>query len=149
MTTLHTATVSDAEKIGGMLREIDRHECRLSGMPEETAPLLSLSASACAWTAKDGGAPICMFGVVPVEPGLGSLWLLATPDFDEHSRDLLRLAPSQVALMHSLFPTLVVQLAPENDKSIRFLRWLGFRKPAEPVVEVPAPLIQMVKTADV
>lgn len=149
MKTLHAATLDDAVFIDARLRAIDRLECRLSDYPDDIAASLSVALSHCAWTVREDGTPICMFGVVPLLPGVGSLWLLATDEFDEHHKDLLRISPPQVARLHSHFPTLMVHVARENEKSRRFLRWLGFREADPPLTEVPHSMIQMVKTADV
>jgi len=58
--------------------------------------------------------------------GLGSPWMLGTPELDRHSRVLVRRTPEYIGRMLNAFPHLVNFVHAKNTTSVRWLRRLGF-----------------------
>lgn len=77
----------------------------------------------------------CIWGVCPVEglEGAGIPWLLGTKEMDRHPRLVMECGWQQLTLMQQRFNYLYNYVHASNKRSIRFLKWLGFR------LEEPAP----------
>lgn len=86
------------------------------------------------WAALVEGELGCMFGVAPSDDkGVGTPWMLGTSLVPQHSRSLMRLAPLYIAEMLRAYPRLVNFVHAENDRSIYWLRHMGFKlEPAAP-----------------
>lgn len=74
------------------------------------------------------GAPVCVFGVVPVSAlsGVGAPWMVATDRLDRHARQFVRHCRPVVAEMSAIFPVLRNLVDARNTRAVRWLRWLGF-----------------------
>lgn len=150
--TLRPAVLRDADYVGARMRPIDELESAIAlGLTGPEAVRVCLQASPHALAVYDGNPkePFAVLGVAPLQaPGCGSIWLLGTPDFDEHRKDLIKLTAAFLKECHRHYQTLVIQVAHINTKSIRYLKRFGF-KPF-PVMDLPtSPLIHLVRTAHV
>jgi len=79
-------------------------------------------------TALADGKLANMFGVSPINfvQGIGSPWMLATPEFDRHPRAVIRHCRRYIPPMLAVFPHLVNHVDARNVRSVAWLRWLGF-----------------------
>lgn len=127
----------DIDYIAANLREGDRQEVEAVRGPDVADALARavLRSSHC-WTAVgEDGTPIALFGVVPVSllSGRASPWLLATEQAHEHPRSLVTEGRRYLSIMRAIYPNLYNYVDARNDKSIRWLRRLGFTlQPARP-----------------
>ena len=150
--TLRPAIMADADIVGPRLRAIDALECAIAlGLDGPEAVRACIRVSPFVLAAHEGTPkePFAVMGLAPLPPaGTASVWLLGTDVFDEHRKDLMRMAGAFLRECHRRYHTLVVQLAEINTKSIRFLRHLGFEP--FPAMDLPdSPLIHLVRTAHV
>ncbi len=124
------------------MRRSDREEVEAGcGLPIEQVVRYSIA------TATDGGVVfwkpsraevrpiweyqaglVCIFGVGPVagEERNGIPWLLGTEELDRHPKQLLRSAGRVLKTMQRNYDRLHNYVHAKNDKSIRFLRHMGF-----------------------
>lgn len=149
--TLRPAILQDADYVGARMRPIDALEsCIALGQDGPEAVRLCIQVSSHALAAIDGSPkePLCVFGVAPLLPGVGSVWLLGTTRFDERRKDLMKLTEAFLREALGVYPTLVIQVLHTNTKSIRYLKRFGF-KPF-PVMDLPhSPFIHLIRTAHV
>lgn len=131
------AAAGHINRIANRMRAADRIEVEAFGHTPKESLRLALRGSSLAWAAIRDGQPEALFGLrtVSVIGGVGQPWLLASDRFYEGRRAMLRLAPGFIAAMQNETPILVNHVAVENDKAIRFLKWVGFAI-GEDVVEV-------------
>lgn len=89
------------------------------------------------WTgcATVDGAPVCLFGVAPgsVLSGLGVPWMLGGAGLDRAEVAFLRRSRPVADAMLATYPRLVNVVDAENRRTIRWLKWLGFRFDDAPV----------------
>lgn len=79
--------------------------------------------------------PIAMFGVgdVNILAGVGSPWMLGTPEIERHVMTFLRQCPYWVGQLLQGYTVLRNCVDDRNKLSIRWLKWLGFEV-GKPVV---------------
>lgn len=117
------------------MRRADVEEVKAArGLSPAKALALSLRKSARAWTIIADGRPIAMFGVgdVNILAGVGSPWMLGTPEIERHVMIFLRNCPYWVGQLLEGYTVLRNCVDDRNRLSIRWLKWLGF-KVGEPV----------------
>lgn len=141
----------DADCVGPLLRDMDRLECLISlghAGPEAVRWCIEQSSHALAVHSGSPKDPFCVLGVAPFLPGIGTVWLLGTDEFDEHRKDLMTLTEPILQQFLQVYPTLVIQVGEFNLKSIRYLSHFGFER--FPVMDIPSsPFIHLVRTTDV
>jgi hypothetical protein len=85
------------------------------------------------WRSELDGKLLCVWGLIP--PTLLSnqayLWLYATKEAEKHTFILVRYSQLMVKIMLGHFDQLVGHCVAGQDRSIRWLRWLGaeFKEP--------------------
>lgn len=137
MITLEPATEADALELAPLLREADRAEVLALGRDPVEALSVSVGRSAEAWTARDdGGAIICMGGVVPASliGPTASPWLLGSPLVERHARTFLRETRRLVDRWSQEWPSLRNMVDARYERAHRWLRRIGF------TVSEPRPL---------
>jgi hypothetical protein len=102
-------------------------EVLLSSGDATVAPLLrSLAVSEEAWVAVgESGEVFGIYGVANVE-GMGSPWMVATPEVYRYSKELVRDGREWIKTILPRYPMLFNFVHAENTKSIAWLRKLGF-----------------------
>ena len=112
------------------LRLADLDEIEATTAEEPAVALISsVMVSTHAWVILDGEDPICAFGAAPDDrPGLGVVWMVGSPRMDERRNALaiLRQSKPYLARLHAAYPTLWNNIDARNDRSMRWLEWLGF-----------------------
>jgi len=68
----------------------------------------------------------CVFGSVDLGNRCGRVWMLANNAFDNHRLYALKEARKQVAEWLSKYTVIGNMCSLKNEKSIKFLEWLGF-----------------------
>lgn len=141
----------DADYVGPLMRDMDRLESLITlghAGPEAVGWCLAQSSHALAIHSGNPKEPFCVVGVAPYSPGVGTVWLLGTDEFDEHRKDLMVLTEPILRQFLSVYPTLIIQVGEFNAKSIRYLNHFGFER--FPVMDIPSsPFIHLVRTTDV
>lgn len=123
---IRKATEADCHELFPRLRQQDRKEIALSSGDDSVAVLLrSWRASDECWVAVESGHPICIYGVAPVD-GLGSPWMVATPEVYRHAKRLVRDGRKWVERIQADYPELFNFVYVENRASIAWLHALGF-----------------------
>jgi hypothetical protein len=120
---------TDAHALGLNIRPEDRKEIIAgSGLEPTYALRRSVQVSTTAWTATVNGEPAAIFGVGPLNilNGMGSPWLISSPEITDNTFEFLRKSRDYVEEMHQTYPVLFNLVHSENQISIRWLRWLGF-----------------------
>jgi len=72
------------------------------------------------------GDLIFMFGVVPVTPQVGAIWLLCADLSLAQSVEILRAAPGYLDRFERLYPTLTNCVDARNELHLKWLEHLGF-----------------------
>jgi len=97
-----------------------------------------LSVSRAAWAAVDeAGRVICVWGIVcPSLLGArAEIWLLASRRIENYLVRFARQASGFVAEMQHQYPRLEANVAASNRVALRFVRWLGFSRSGEFVID--------------
>mgnify|MGYP003132191626 CR=1 FL=1 len=128
MISFRKSTVEDAKYIAMNLRKADIRELEALGVDNKYK---QLKDAAClgggCFTGMLYDTPATMFGVVPIQEGIGSIWLLGTNSitdrvpigFLKYSRKLLPVLMEPYNLVGNL-------VHKENKVHIKWLEWLGF-----------------------
>jgi hypothetical protein len=119
----------DAELLAANMRESDAAELRAVGHEDLLHVVRSsVARSLLCWSAFADDELCCVIGASPLNmlTGLGSPWMLGTPELDRHSRVLVRRTPEYIGRMLNAFPHLVNFVHAKNTTSVRWLRRLGF-----------------------
>ena len=120
----------DVEELIENLRACDRLEVESSVGCALWADVIRAGARSSLYskTALADGKLANMFGVSSVNfvQGIGSPWMLATPEFDRHPRAVIRHCRNYIAPMLALFPHLINHVDARNVRNVAWLRWLGF-----------------------
>lgn len=132
--TTRTATRADAVYVAARLRAQDRREIAALGQGRPREVILH-SLSQALWS-----RAICMRGKAIAVYGLGSSatnlvglpWLLGTDQLDQLGTAFVRESRAIVDEMLAASPALVNFVHANNEKSLRWLGWLGFHL-VEPV----------------
>lgn len=127
------------EHVAAMLphvRTADRHEVMAaSGQSVEAILPKCVSDAEMAWSGMVDDEVACIFGVTgaSVLSETGYPWLIGTDLIEQHAKAFLKRNRKMVGLMLARYPVLKNYVDVRNEKSIQWLRWLGFViLPAEP-----------------
>ena len=122
------ATARHVEEFAPHLRERDRHEIRAAfGRPAESVLRSGFRNARRCWTVLAGERPVAMFGVGRRQaPRVGTVWLLASDDFERFGNQLRREGPYWVDVLMIGHDVLANFVAADHRVAIRWLSWLGF-----------------------
>jgi hypothetical protein len=124
------ASVDDVIYIAKRLRPADHGECdALFALPPELVLPQAASAGRPVWTFHSTeGEPVGVFGVDSVieVPMLGTIWMVSTPEINNHKREFLVKSRPVVDLLNEQFPVLTNLMDKRNTLHRRWLQWLGF-----------------------
>lgn len=128
--TIREAKIEDAFKLAAHLRTEDLIEIRSfdSKRPPYKALVDGLARSTDQrWAIDDlNGEVIAVFGVVPIIPDVGSVWLLGSGGIKKIQRDFIRHSKFWIDQLHKNHNMLCNQVYAENHVHINWLKWLGF-----------------------
>lgn len=114
-------TEAHAEAILPLMSAADLADIAVLGGPEMLLHAVRLSVRC--WCGEVDGEPLWLAGVGPT----GICWMVGTPRIERHKKAYLRLTRRMADEMQSLQPQLFVVVEDRFVKSVRWLRWLGFR----------------------
>ena len=110
-------------------RAIDEMECRAAaGVSAYEAAIKAVQLSDSAWVAFHKHQPFCVFGYyIPIPlTRVGVPWLLGTNEMREAGKPLIALGKRFVDFMLTECERLENYVHESNEKSIRWLEYLGF-----------------------
>jgi hypothetical protein len=123
----------DVLHIAANLREADRRELAATrgvgvNFADAIGRAVLLSSHVWVGVAPDG-EPISVFGVAPVSMlnGIGSPWFLSTDRAYQYPRTLVVEGRRYLSQMRKTYATLTNYVDVRNDKSIRWLKRMGFK----------------------
>lgn len=128
MITMREATVADAIAVSPRLRQADVQEWKAAvGLSPEVALRIGLSSGE-AWAMLVDGQVEALLGVSAVanHSYFGLVWMVATDAIFDHRRDLLRMTPEVLTMLHDRFPLLGNYVDARNSKHIAWLKRAGF-----------------------
>lgn len=120
--------VKDIEPVANAMRQVDRNEIWAS---HRHAPLEALTiafySSVLCYTLEQNGNPIVIFGVVPESflGNRGSVWLLATDDFEKIHKILMKYSKQFIDYMLRHYPDLANHVDARNRVTLNWLKWCG------------------------
>jgi hypothetical protein len=114
-------TEAHVERIVPLMSEADQADIAVLGGPEMLLHAVRLSLRC--WCGEVDGEPLWLAGVGPS----GICWMIGTPAIEKHKKAYLRLTRRMADEMQLLQPQLFVMVEDRFPKSLRWLRWLGFR----------------------
>lgn len=136
-TIIRRPTTQDINYLIENMREIDRIEMDdLMGVTPAEALIKTPNIMTNSWILQIDDKPICIFGVTPRKDDkrLGVIWLLGTNDFDENAKTIAFLSKHVLEQLISAYDYVFNYVHSKNKKSIRWLKWMGFRVcDAEPI----------------
>jgi hypothetical protein len=128
--TIRKAILKDALWVAPRLRNEDLIEIR-SGR-KDVPPIQALmecikaSGDRCWTILNTSDKPIAIFGVAPLAPKIGSVWLLGTSGIIDIKREFLRHSKFWVTQLHEDYDIICNCVYEGNTVHINWLKWLGF-----------------------
>lgn len=124
---IRKATRDDAIYVARNIRKDDALEIAASGMPVRDAVLLSYAGSDECFVGTKGGKVALIFGVAaPIFKDTASVWALGTDVSNEAPVSMVKIGRAIVQDFLSRYPRLENYCAADYEKSIRWLKKLGF-----------------------
>ena len=82
---------------------------------------------------KKDDIPVLMYGCWQLKenPAVGIIWMLSTPEIEKHQKCFLREMKKELKKIDEKFGLTLNQLYKENYIAKNWLKWVGFRFPAE------------------
>lgn len=127
MPYIRSSHYEDIPTVAESLRLADRLELVASGTDPVTALEVGYMRGAPCLSIVLGGTPIAMFGVVPQEERIGTIWLLGTRDIEKIWLPFLRQSRPVLQGLFRGYDVLHNRLHVDNAVHRRWLSWLGFR----------------------
>jgi hypothetical protein len=124
------AEVAHVEYMAPLLRSADKKEIEAySGMTPYEGLYYSMSSSPICYSLMEDGNPVAMYGGVPNGNGTASVWMLATDQLANCSKQFLRNTRTHMDLLHEeLDSSLLYALAdPRNTAHQLWLVYSGFK----------------------
>jgi hypothetical protein len=96
--TLDRLNLADLTTIAENMRPWDRAEIFATRWNDSVDELArdAMSSYDFGWIASHEGTPVCAIGGIPIHPGVWSVWMFATPDFEKIRVSLTRFALRQI-----------------------------------------------------
>ncbi len=128
MPAIRVATEEDVEYLAPRLREADKAELAAGfGLTSYQALMESYRASDPPYVGvDDDDVPVLMFGVAPIAPKLGSVWMLSTDDIYKHIRVFLRQSRATLDGFNKRWPVLFNYCDERNVAHILWMKKLGY-----------------------
>lgn len=121
---------ADLVELSANIRDIDAKECQLMlNLPVAQAVKLSFAVSYESYTGRVNGELVTIFGIARPHTlsGEGIPWLLGTPLVEKYTFTFLRKSRKIVRGWGKRHPVMKNYVYVENETSIQWLRWLGFK----------------------
>lgn len=129
MLTIRHSEAQDALDLAYNLRQADAEEIKASTGNTPLASLISgyIESDEC-FSVVEGTKVVAMFGVGPLLPSMGGVWLLMSDELlkSKYRRRFLMESKRIVAEFHSRYDILINFVDARNLAALRWLEWLGF-----------------------
>lgn len=123
------ATFEHAVELANTMSHSDKRELLAVGAHSPFQALLqSIAASRYASSGLADGRVVCMFGIATATTlsFCGVPWMLGAEELPDHSLRFLRLNRGYIRAAQQEFTALANFVDARNERSIRWLQWLGF-----------------------
>lgn len=122
------ALAAHVEALAPHLRGADRREIHAAfGRPADAILRAGFGNARRCWSVLADGRPVAMFGVGRRrDPRVGTVWLLASDEFERFGSQLLREGSYWVDILMAGHDVLANFVAADNRVALRWLTWLGF-----------------------
>lgn len=128
MTRARPSTPEDVLDLAPRLRKEDVAEVwainQCSGLKALQDGLMA--SDECLTIEDDAGKVVGMFGVAPLEKGVGAIWLLASDDLPRVRKEFLRQTRPWVQYFQTRYPVLTNMVDARNEVHIKWIKWAGF-----------------------
>ncbi|NDV28199.1 hypothetical protein [Desulfovibrio sp. JC010] len=128
-------TLEDVDLVAANIRESDRHD--LEGLHPGKAIreiiMGDVEYSQLVYGLYSNDRMQCVFGVIPVAPGVGTPWVVGTAEVDEAPLLFARSSRRLLDMLQRNFPVLDTWVCAENSKSVLWHKWCGFEFEQEKV----------------
>jgi hypothetical protein len=119
------------KKIAENMREWDRKEIFATRWDDDVDSLVR-DAMACfdfGWVASHEGEPICAIGGAPQHPGVWSVWMFATPEFDKVKYGISRFALRRMKpVLLSVANRIECRSMEGHEDAQKWLEFLGMKR---------------------
>lgn len=122
--TVRPATAADALAMCPLVRDEDMAEVQALGRTVFEALMEGLSYGA--YVVERHRVPVAIFGVAPVSPGFGAVWMLGTHELKDIRWLFLRESRRWLSVLGDGYELLGNVVDARNHLHIRWLQWLGF-----------------------
>lgn len=118
----------DIDDLAPRLREEDKAEVfAINGCDARQALLDGFKISDECWTIVHDDLVIGMFGVAPLEEGVGAIWLLASDDLPSIRWEFLKKTRPWINHFLSKYPVLTNMVDSRNTVHVKWIKWAGFK----------------------
>lgn len=129
---VHAATKADLDAFLGHVRPEDEAVCRKRiGFGGDEVAAFLFGRSKVVFAAFSRGVPAALFGVVEGAPGMGTPWLLRTPEADRRPLTMAKAGRRFLPRLREACPVLVDAPFVGDVVVRRWLSWLGFQQGEE------------------
>lgn len=124
---VRTALLEDVPALADNLRGADIAEIKAaSGKTPGAALLVGLQTGTAKVACLPSGTPVAIFGVVPVAPLVGAVWMVATNKFHLVQRQFLRECRGELEKLSADYRLLFNYTDARNHVHHRWIKWMGF-----------------------
>lgn len=121
------STPEDVIDLAPRLRAEDLREVEtINGCSGLTALSDGLRTSDECVTIEHEGRVIGMFGVAPLDPGVGAIWLLASDELPKIRWAFLKKTRPWIQYFLTKYPTLTNMVDSRNTQHVKWIKWAGF-----------------------
>lgn len=120
--------IEDIDRVLSNIRPEDRRDMELLGDGRDCAEIVleDVQSSGLVLALYYEGYPCVLFGVIPLDTGIGGPWLVASSRADSHAVCLARKSKILLDFIQREYPLLVTWVCAENRRSLAWHRWCGF-----------------------
>lgn len=120
--------LEDVVELYPILREADQREVEtLGSSPEKALVFAYLNSSTCRTIINSMGNPVAMFGVVPLDKYVGSVWMLGSNGLPKIKKAFLKECRQEVIKLNEKHPYLCNIIDSRNTLHVKWIRWCGFK----------------------
>ena len=127
--------LSDLNYISLHMRYADKREVEALGSTVERSLALGFGHSTICRTIIDNrGRTVGIFGVTPLDPKVGQVWMLGTDGLVDIKTSFLKNCRDVVKGMNEQYPQLCNLIDSRNEVHLKWIKWCGFKIIGERVI---------------
>ncbi len=122
------AEPDDVVDVVSRLRPVDVEECvAMQGFtPKEFFQLMGYDGDNTYVIYNAEGVNVALAGIVPHAPNMAQIWMIATPDLENHGIEFLRYTRAFITEITQGYNLLFNWVLATNEVHIKWLKWCGF-----------------------